>query len=87
MSVQRDMLSPPNILASLIALRHEINETQKNKAITKDDVIDIVNQRCTVMLKSFITQPFQTSFFFPIKAPAESDQFDRLALRMLEERS
>jgi hypothetical protein len=81
-------MSPPdNILAQIIALRQEIENTRKKKTVLKDDVIDLVNQRSTEMLRSFVTQPFHTSFFFPIKAPAESDQFDRLALRLLEERS
>lgn len=87
MPFECSMSTPDNILAQIIALRQAVEKTRKNKAIAKEDVIDLVNYRSTDILKSFVTQPFQTSFFFPIEAPAESNHFDRLALRLLEERS
>ena len=73
-----------NLCSMLVELKRDILTNRLDSNVFKDDVCDIVDSRISQLVKQLISTPYCTNFSFNIDTPSESDNFDRVALLVME---
>ena len=73
-----------NLCSMLVELKRDILSNRLDCNVAKDDVCDIVDSRISQIVKQLISTPYCTNFSFNIDTPVECDNFDRVALLVME---